>query len=372
MIFDDLLEIENCIDAFFETQNKTQPIIFFGAGFALKRILLKFEERKLPVACICDNDPSKQGTKWENRYDILSLKKGMERFPDALYVITSPLYFEEISSNLEKSIDKDHICPIDFECGHYFSGRNFKAFFLQNKERFEKFHDRLYDDASKKALYSVIKAHLSGKRSDFVSACTGTDDWYLFQSLLRPSADSVYLDCGAYDGDTVKLFHHSAVNGYKSILAFEPDGTNRAALQNTIDSNNIKNIKIIKMGAYDFSGRLAFTESGVYSTIVHANQSEQPPSNAVVEIEVTTIDSVLNGGFADIIKMDIEGSEYKALLGAEKTIKKHKPRLAVCLYHNIADFIEIPELISGMVKEYKFLLRHHSKSCTDTILYAVP
>jgi hypothetical protein len=91
-----------------------------------------------------------------------------------------------------------------------------------------------------------------------------------------------------------------------------------------------------------------------------------------VEIDVATIDSVLGGTSVDIIKMDIEGAEYRALLGAQNSIKKHKPRLAICLYHNIEDFIEIPELILKMVPEYKLFLRHHSKSCTDTILYAMP
>lgn len=371
MIFEDLLQTKNCIDAFFEAQNTNQPIIFFGAGFALKRILLRFEEREFNIACICDNDPSKQNRHFENRYPVLSLENGMRRFPDALYVITSPLYFDEIRKNLEESIEKNRVCPIDFECGHYFSGKDFKAFFLKNIERFDKFYNRLQDDTSKQTLYNIIKAHLSGQPHDFASACTETDDWYLFKSLLKPFADSVYVDCGAYDGDTIALFHHCATSSYKSILAFEPDETNQAALQNNIKKNNIKNVKIIKKGAYDFNGRLGFTESGVYSTIINSNQALKTQSNAV-EIDVTTIDSVLNGAFVDIIKMDIEGSEYKALIGAERSIKKYKPRLAVCLYHNIEDFIRIPELILRIVPEYKLLLRHHSKSCTDTILYAVP
>ena len=73
-----------------------------------------------------------------------------------------------------------------------------------------------------------------------------------------------------------------------------------------------------------------------------------------------------------ILQMDIEGAEYRALLGAERSIRKHKPRLAICLYHNVEDFIQIPELLLSMVPEYNLSLRHHSKGCTDTILYAVP
>jgi FkbM family methyltransferase len=371
MIFDDLLNIENCIDLFFETQDREQPIIFFGAGFALKRILLKFEKHGLNIVCVCDNDKSKQGTCVQGRYEVLSIENCILRFPNALYVISSPLYFWEIKKFLESKIENEHICNIDFECGHYFSGTDFKAYFIKNIKRFKKFYESLNDEISKQTLYNISKAHISGNRHDFEYACTGTDDWYLFKSLLKPCQESVYLDCGACDGDTVFIFYNSAINGYKSIFAFEPDETNHLKLQNTISNNNIPNVQIIKKGVYDFDGRLRFTQDGVYSAVTNSNKSLQPPLNAV-EIDVTTIDSVLNGEFVDIIKMDIEGAEYKALLGAESSIKKHKPRLAICLYHNIEDFIEIAELMLRMVPDYKLFLRHHFKSCTDTILYAVP
>ncbi len=369
--YENLLNIENCIDHFFETQNPEQPIVLFGAGFGLKSILLKFEKHGLNVACVCDNDKSKQGTFVDGRYEVLSIGNCMLKFPNALYVISSPLYYWEILACLESTVEKECICNIDFECSHYFSGRDFKAYFTKNIERFEKLSELLSDDISKATLYNVVKAHLSGRREDFEFACMAEDDWYLFKSVLAPRAESVYLDCGAYDGDTLLLFKNSAIDGYKSILAFEPDEGSQLKLETTISNNNIRNVQIIKKGAYDYEGRLTFMEAGMYSTVTNANKSLRPQLNAV-EIDVTRIDSVLNGGDVDIIKMDIEGAEYKALLGAECSIKKHKPRLAICLYHNVEDFIEIPELISSMVAEYSLFLRHHSKSCTDTILYAVP
>ena len=46
---------------------------------------------------------------------------------------------------------------------------------------------------------------------------------YLFKYLLSPHANSVYIDCRAYDGDTVSAFHEAAINGYEKIIAFEPD-----------------------------------------------------------------------------------------------------------------------------------------------------
>jgi len=68
--------------------------------------------------------------------------------------------------------------------------------------------------------------------------------------------------------------------------------------------------------------------------------------------------------------MDIEGSETKALLGAKRIIQEHKPRLAICVYHNPKDYFEIPFLLKQFVPEYKFYLRHYYKDHGETVLYA--
>ena len=69
--------------------------------------------------------------------------------------------------------------------------------------------------------------------------------------------------------------------------------------------------------------------------------------------------------------MDIEGSEYEALLGAKDTIYSSKPNLAICLYHKPNDLYEIPLLINSWNLGYKFYLRMHSYSAFDLVLYAV-
>ena len=69
--------------------------------------------------------------------------------------------------------------------------------------------------------------------------------------------------------------------------------------------------------------------------------------------------------------MDIEGAELESLQGARKTIRRDRPKLAVCIYHKPEDMIEIPLYIKELVPEYKLYIRHHSNSGTETVLYAV-
>jgi len=70
--------------------------------------------------------------------------------------------------------------------------------------------------------------------------------------------------------------------------------------------------------------------------------------------------------------MDIEGAELEALKGAERIIREHKPKLAICAYHKPEDIYTLPEFIKGCRDDYRLYLRHYSPYNTfDTVLYAV-
>ena len=71
------------------------------------------------------------------------------------------------------------------------------------------------------------------------------------------------------------------------------------------------------------------------------------------------------------MKMDIEGSELRALHGAERQIRENHPKLAVCVYHKNEDILDIWNYLRELVPEYRFYLRHHTVVGTETVLYAV-
>lgn len=69
------------------------------------------------------------------------------------------------------------------------------------------------------------------------------------------------------------------------------------------------------------------------------------------------------------LKADIEGAEWDMLLGAENIIRSSRPKIAVCIYHNIFDFYRLPMLLREFVPEYKFSVRHHWNGFNETVLY---
>ena len=72
------------------------------------------------------------------------------------------------------------------------------------------------------------------------------------------------------------------------------------------------------------------------------------------------------------IKMDIEGAEFDALRGARAAIERHRPVLAVCVYHQQDDLWRLPLLMKEMVPDYRMYLRCHEGDGWQTVAYAVP
>ena len=88
-------------------------------------------------------------------------------------------------------------------------------------------------------------------------------------------------------------------------------------------------------------------------------------------IHTASIDDVLDGGRATFIKLDVEGAEYEALVGAKQTIQKYHPRMAISIYHKPEDIFTLPALVLSYSADYRFYLRHYQLSRYETILYAV-
>jgi FkbM family methyltransferase len=75
-----------------------------------------------------------------------------------------------------------------------------------------------------------------------------------------------------------------------------------------------------------------------------------------IDAPLTTVDKLvveLRLPKVDFIKMDIEGAEQKAIMGARNTIAKFRPRMALCIYHVKGDETMVPKLVRDAVPDYK-------------------
>jgi FkbM family methyltransferase len=92
-----------------------------------------------------------------------------------------------------------------------------------------------------------------------------------------------------------------------------------------------------------------------------------------VEVETQAIDDFVAANSlerVDFIKMDIEGAEPDALIGAEQTLRRHRPQLAISIYHETRHFASIPNWLASLNLGYRFFLDHFTIHDEETVLFA--
>ena len=72
-----------------------------------------------------------------------------------------------------------------------------------------------------------------------------------------------------------------------------------------------------------------------------------------------SVDSLLNGEPVSYIKMDVEGQEQNAILGAAETIRRCKPKMLISCYHRSEDLFTLPMEVFKLRDDYRIYMRHY-------------
>lgn len=192
-----------------------------------------------------------------------------------------------------------------------------------------------------------------------LQAHTGKSQYF---NVFNPEEKEVFVDAGAYDGDTIKDFVRWTKGNYQKVIALEPLSDMCSRIQKMCREKELHDIELHEAAAWNKEETLFFTEDLTGSKVEEEGE---------IAVNGIPIDHLAKDDKVTYIKMDIEGSELKALEGAKKIILRDHPKLAVCLYHKPEDIIELPAYILGLVPEYKFYIRHYCSDVCETVLYAV-
>lgn len=196
---------------------------------------------------------------------------------------------------------------------------------------------------------------------------------------ISPSPGDVVLDCGACFGGT-SLFFANLVAPTGRVVSFEFLPDNLTVLNRNFEENPhlAGSLTVVQQPVWcDNTTDMAIVGSGP-ATQVHplpfndASKSDKGTPE-FQRVRATSIDRAvaeLKLERVDMIKMDIEGSEYQALLGAKNTILRFRPALALCVYHKLVDFYELAQLVDGLGLGYKFYFQHSTVHGDETVLFA--
>ncbi|MEM9399346.1 MAG: FkbM family methyltransferase [Verrucomicrobiota bacterium] len=195
---------------------------------------------------------------------------------------------------------------------------------------------------------------------DFMNGFTRRAEDQYFEDFLRLRQEGeIFVDAGGFDGESSLEFVKRCPN-HHGIIVLEPDLDNRKKAQGALD--HLSPIRFIAAGLWNEKCVLKLRSQGSSSTIA---------DDGDYEIQVDRLDDLIEQQVT-FIKMDIEGAEREALLGASNTILTQHPTLAVCVYHRGDHYRVIPEIVLGIRDDYEIYLRHYTEGFTETVMFFVP
>ncbi len=288
---------------------QSPKIIIYGAGKMCEASINSCRALGHTVNFICDRDKLKQG-KEKFGIKIISPEELIEKHLDATVIVGTSDYTEEVMEYLSAYFKNECIIPL----------------------------------VSQATLEHQLKQ-------------------YFEESILEYTDGEVFVDCGCYDFETSERL--MSICDVKKIYAFEPDAQNLEKMRLNIERLKCKDkVSIFNCGLWDKSTSLYFSASGdMMSTVCMVDNGGEN------KIKVAALDSIIKEKVT-FIKMDIEGSEMKALQGGKNLIRTYKPKLAISIYHKWEDLVDIPAYIHELVPEYRLFMRHYFYSPAETVLYA--
>lgn len=405
-------ETENFLDVLFKTHkedvlHKNRKVVIFGAGDLGEEIYNALFLDGVSPSFFCDNDLSKSG-KIKCGIPIIDFTELVKFHKDCIVIIASLKYLKAINKQLlESGFHKDDIlcsekneetsliymyCTVGTQnlyTEYKKQNPNVALYDLieRDKDKIVSAYNLLADQKSKDMFICKMSLMISDRsyslfrefilnfseplnEFDFFEYTDTPEDYYYFNSdVFEVSENEVYVDVGAYDGDSVETFFDAVEErklSYKHIYAFEPDPNCYNMLVKK--TKNYEKITNLQLGLWSEPKILKFLSS---TKVIH-DQAGAISTNGDIEIEVTSLDTYFKNKEVTLIKMDPAGNIIPEILkGSESTIKIKKPKLVLGAYHGFESIYEIPNLINSYCPDYKLFLRHNTFHLCDSAIYAI-
>lgn len=314
--------------------------VLFGAGNLGRSAFAALKAAGIQSLAMADNNR----VLWDTTVDgtpLLSPVETAERFgKDALFIVTilneqhwyKGTYEQLGSLGCERIVSAAPVC-------WRFSERLLPFLLYDLPRKLYEQADRVLlaaqvweDDASRYEYLAHIRLRALGEPFGLPRPTTES---YFLEGIFDASPGERLLDCGAFDGDTIRTLLARQPH-FEFVEAIEADSksfhkleTYVAALDHSIQSR----IRLDKCAIGATRGTVRFEDSGTSGFKI---------SGDGIEVEMVPIDELCAATRVTMIKMGIEGAEFDGLIGGKSVIQRDRPVLAICVYHSQEDIWRLP------------------------------
>lgn len=339
----------------------SEGVYLYGAGFIGRWAVSYLESIGIPVFGFVDSDKNKWG----------ALVKGKQIYSPSDNCITRAKVIIITSRHAVKPVEKllVHLPAITMSIDAIVVHR------ANDDGCIGKIQSLLsHDKLSLRTLNAVLSSMLVGTTRPLMPFADNRPFFDRFGFFNRDQ--EIFVDAGAYVGDSLERFIWSVNGVFRQVHAFEPGAAQFGALEKRVCrlsqewALKPESIFLINKGLSSENKKISVAnpENLIQMTVAGVDVSSVDSDANVIEL--TSLDSYFNGSRYTLLKVDVEGSEAELLQGARQSIATHRPRIALSVYHYPIDIFELPLQLKEMNKNYTFYLGHHSSQLMDTVLYA--
>lgn len=364
--------------------NSSKNIICFGAGQKGKQTLALLQKKGIYPIAFCDNNKDLIG-KTINDLPVLSYEEIKKTYSQYTIVITTTIkYALEIKNNLLDYGETNKI---------YFMANPFKA---ENKfldiddlknevDKYINCYNLFEDELSKEIFIEFLYWKSTGDLSTSLRYIDKNEMNEFFDKDIIKWEHGIYIDVGAYTGDSILRFFNYADSTYKHIYAIEPDESSFMDLMNFVRFGRIPNVTLIQKACWSNIEKkewhsasdigYSYESSNLYRDISESISASVEPNiennERINIIETDTIDNIFYGKVTpELIKLDALASEVPILYGAEKLIESTRPNIIMEMGTHSNYLTECVSFLYRLNPHYRFILRQkYSFGNSRTALY---
>jgi FkbM family methyltransferase len=351
-----------------ERLHAANEIYIFGAGENGRFVASLLSKLRLPITGYLDETPSKQNTIL-NGIPVLPLSFASGH-GNALVIcsIFSPhVGFEQLFARL-KSHTTNVISLFEFL---WVAEQDDASFYFLSRPTLLRGHlddlmwlcEGMVDEESLQQLCAHVQFRLTLNYSALPAPRR------TFWPTAIAHRQIMYIDCGAYDGDTLVPFMRERGSQCRLAFPLEPDPGSFERLKANIaglEPNDRQKIIPIPAATGRESTKLTFSAGN--------NQASALSESGEIEVQVKALDEIIDEhsipGDQIVIKVDVEGADLDTLQGARRAIVEREPWLAMSVYHKPSDLWTLPRHVAGLNQDYRFALRSNGADGADLMIYA--
>lgn len=253
------------------------------------------------------------------------------------------------------------------------------AFIREHKKDYEELVGSLADTHSVDCLAAFLSARICDDASYVWPLAPKERITYFDNDVLKVGSEEVYLDIGAYNGDTIEAFTDACEGRYKQIIGIEADDTNFGLLYDRVNAKKLENCCILQTGTWEEETTLFLSVDAEQTSVLNREDAEKATTKSEIkgrEIKVVPPDKLMKeiGLFEGITlyKINFYAGVLETLKGSRELLCANRPKIVLTVGFDNMALLTLPKFLRETLGGYTYYLRYMQAMPGRLVLFALP